>query len=80
MAEHPDDRPVRIRAHPGLCGGWGNCHHFAPEVYPLDANGELAIHHLEVDASLEAAARLGAAACPQHAITVLNALADDLPR
>jgi hypothetical protein len=23
-------RGVRIRVHPGLCEGWGNCHRFGP--------------------------------------------------
>ena len=32
---------VRVRAHPALCEGWGNCHRFAAAVYPLDAEGYL---------------------------------------
>ena len=32
----PTATGVRIRAHPGLCEGWGNCHRWGPEVYPLD--------------------------------------------
>ena len=33
---------VRVRVHPGLCEGWGNCHRFAPAVYrfaPLRMTG-----------------------------------------
>jgi ferredoxin len=68
----PAPGTVRIRAHPGLCAGWGNCHRWAPSVYPLDDNGELAIHHLEVGAEFAGDARLGASACPQQAITVVT--------
>lgn len=67
----PDAAGVRVRAHPGLCQGWGNCHRFAPEVYPLDDDGFLDIHLLEVPPELARAARLGAAACPEQAITVI---------
>lgn len=37
QVDHPD--VVLVRAHPGLCEGWGNCHRFAAAVYPLDAEG-----------------------------------------
>jgi ferredoxin len=64
---------VRVRAHPGLCEGWGNCHRFAPAVYPLDADGYLDLHLLDVPADLADAARLGAQVCPARAITVIEA-------
>ena len=64
---------VRVRAHPALCEGWGNCHRFAAAVYPLDAEGYLDIHLLEVPAELADAARLGAQVCPAQAITVIEA-------
>ena len=32
---------VRVRVHPALCEGWGNCHRFAAAVYPLGADGYL---------------------------------------
>lgn len=60
---------VRIRVHPGLCAGWGNCHRWAPDVYPLDERGEVAIHRLEVPAEAAERARWGAMACPAHAIS-----------
>jgi ferredoxin len=63
---------VRVRAHPGLCEGWGNCHRFAPAVYPLDADGHLAVHLLEVPPELAADACIGATTCPEHAITILR--------
>lgn len=62
---------VRVRVHPGVCEGWGNCHRFAPSVYLLDAEGYIDIHLLEVPPELADAARLGAQVCPAHAITVI---------
>lgn len=63
---------VRIRAHPGLCLGWGNCHRFAPSVYPLDGDGRLDTERLEVPEELAYEAWIGAAACPEQAITVIG--------
>jgi ferredoxin len=63
---------VRVKAHPGLCVGWGNCHRFAPDVYPLDAEGKVDVHLLEVPAELAYDAWLGASACPEQAITVIR--------
>lgn len=66
-----DDGPgVRVRTHPALCQGWGNCHRWAPEVYPLDDEGLIAVHLLEVPAGHALAAWRGAQVCPQQAITV----------
>jgi ferredoxin len=61
---------LKVRAHPGLCEGWGNCHRWAPEVYPLDDVGHIAIHLLAVPDELAAAAWAGAQVCPARAITV----------
>ena len=61
---------VRVRTHPALCRGWGNCHRWAPEVYPLDEEGMIAIHLLEVPAEHAHAARIGASVCPEQAISV----------
>jgi len=63
---------VRVRTHPALCTGFGNCHRWAPHVYPLDADGRVDIHLLDVPAELAAEARLGAQVCPQLAITVIE--------
>ena len=63
---------VRVRAHPGLCEGWGNCHRFAPSVYFLDDDGYIGLHLLEVPAELARDAIRGAGSCPQQAITVIQ--------
>jgi ferredoxin len=38
----------------------------------LDADGYSAVHEAEVTPSLEEAARRGAAACPERAITIIE--------
>ena len=63
---------VRVKTHPALCAGWGNCHRFAPDVYPLDADGHVDVHLLDVPAELAYDAWLGAGACPEQAITVIG--------
>ncbi len=72
-------RGVRIKVHPGLCEGWGNCHRFGPAVFSLDADGMVDLHVVDVPADLAEEARLGAAACPQHAITVIEIPAHGAP-
>jgi ferredoxin len=63
---------VRIKTHPGLCAGWGNCHRFATDLYPLDDDGHVAIHLMEAPGDRAYDARLGALACPAGAITVIT--------
>lgn len=74
---HHDGEPgevpgVRVKTHPSLCLGWGECNRWAPEVYPLDEDGKIAVHLLEVPPEQAEAAWWGAAACPQQAITVIG--------
>jgi ferredoxin len=42
----------------------------APEVYQLDDMAHCTVRDMEVPAGLEDKARLGAASCPERAITV----------
>lgn len=63
---------VRVKAHPSLCLGYGNCHRFAPAVYPLDEEGYLAIHLLDVPPEHAVDAWRGASVCPERAITVVG--------
>lgn len=63
---------VRVKTHPGLCMGYGNCHRFAPDVYPLDDEGYIAVHRLGVPPELAEQAWRGASACPERAITVIG--------
>ena len=50
---------VRISVDQGKCAGHARCFATAPEVYPIDDE-------------LAGQARLGAAACPERAITLLG--------
>lgn len=83
MTDHPhrhdgavdasdEPAPVKVKAHHGLCQGWGECHRWAPDVYPLGADGKIDIERLEVPGELAEAAWRGAAACPEQAITVIG--------
>jgi ferredoxin len=63
---------VRVRAHPGLCVGWGECHRWAPRVYPLDDEGHVAVHMMEVPSEYADDAWWGASVCPEQAITVIG--------
>lgn len=65
-------RPLKVKVHLGICEGWGNCHRWAPEVYPLDDEGYIAVHLLEVPPELADAARLGASSCPAGVITIVG--------
>ena len=71
------DVGVRVRTHPGLCLGFGNCHRWAPNVYPLDEDGKVDVHLLDVPPELAAEARLGAQVCPELAITVIERTASE---
>ncbi len=77
MNRRPDGitESLLVRVHPGLCEGWGNCHRWAPEVYPLDEEGLIDVHLLEVPPEHAVAAWMGAEACPAGVITVH--IADD---
>jgi ferredoxin len=66
---------VRVKVHPGLCHGYGNCHRFASAVFALDDEGYIDVHLMDVPAELSEVARLGAGVCPEGAITVIE-LAD----
>lgn len=63
---------VRIRAHPALCEGWGNCRRFGGSMFLLDDEGYIDIHLLDVPPEHAHAARHGADACPARAITVVE--------
>ena len=73
MSAEEAEPGVRVRAHQSLCLGYGNCHRFAPNVYPLDEEGKVDLHLLEVPPELAHQARQGAWACPERAITLIEA-------
>lgn len=64
-----DEVVAKVRAHRGLCEGWGECRRWGPSVFHLDEEGLIDIHVLAVPRSLAREAMIGASACPEQAIT-----------
>lgn len=64
--------PAQVRVSPGVCEGWGQCNRWAPDVYPLDEDGFIDVHLMEVPSELVEQATWGASACPVRAITVIG--------
>lgn len=80
MSIHKPDgvtESLLVRAHPGLCEAWGQCHRWAPEVYPLDEDGYIDVHVLEVPPELAVDAWNGARACPVGVITIVDVIRRD---
>ena len=64
---------MKIIVDKSKCVGHAMCAAAAPEVFELDELGYLRFSEKTVDASLEAQARRGARACPECAITLVEA-------
>jgi len=62
---------VRILVDREVCTGHARCAAAAPDLFLLDDVGYSAIVDLEVPFGSEEAARLGADACPERAITLV---------
>lgn len=63
---------IKVRAHPALCIGWGNCQRWSHGLYPLDEEGQIDIHVLEVPPERAVDAWMGAQACPEGAISIVS--------
>ena len=61
---------MKVRADADLCVGHGRCYALAPEVFAPDDFGHCEVLVSEVEGELAEKARLGAANCPESAITV----------
>jgi ferredoxin len=61
---------VRVRIDKELCAGHGRCYALAPEVFDYDEEGFSLLKQEAIAPDLEAAARRGARACPEGAVTV----------
>jgi ferredoxin len=61
---------VKVVIDEELCHGHGRCYMLAPEVFDADDRGHGLVIAPEPPAGLEDKARLAAANCPEHAITV----------
>jgi ferredoxin len=65
-----EERPVIVSLDQSKCSGHARCNAVSPEVYTLDDDGYCNIDELTVPAELEQAARDGAVACPERALTI----------
>ena len=62
---------MKVHVDPERCQGHGRCYALAPQVYEADDLGNgVEIGDGVVPESLQAAARLGAANCPESAIDI----------
>jgi len=61
---------MRVRVDEAACTGHGRCYALAPDVYAPDDVGHCEVTAPEPGPELEEQARLGAANCPEQAITV----------
>jgi ferredoxin len=50
----------------------GQYHRWASDVYPLDEDGSVDVHLMEVPSELAEQATWGASACPVRAITIVG--------
>jgi ferredoxin len=60
---------VRITIDGDACTGHGRCFVLAPEVFDSDDDGYSVLRFDDVPPELEERARIGAANCPERAIT-----------
>ncbi|MFG7940493.1 ferredoxin [Streptomyces cacaoi] len=63
---------MRVRIDAAACMGHAQCEARSPELFQVADSGYNEMGEVEVPPGLEEAARLGAAACPERAITVLE--------
>jgi ferredoxin len=63
---------MKIRINKAGCVGHARCAAVAPDVFPLDDDGYIAVEEIDVPEGLEALARRGARACPERIITVVE--------
>ena len=62
---------MKVSVDPDICQGHGVCRMSAPELFHLrEEDGQAYVKPEDVPAGAEEAARLGAASCPERAITV----------
>jgi ferredoxin len=61
---------MKIRIEKSACVGNARCWAAAPELFPLDENGYIAVEEVIVPPGQEEVARLGAAACPERIIII----------
>ena len=61
---------MKIHINRAGCVGHARCAAMAPEIFPLDDDGYIAVDEVAPSPDQEAQARRGARACPERIITV----------
>ena len=61
---------MKIRINKAMCVGNARCAAVAPELFPLDDEGYIAVEEIDVPAGMEELARRGAKACPERIIVI----------
>jgi ferredoxin len=61
---------VKIRINKAMCVGNARCAAVAPQLFPLDDEGYIAVEEIDVPAGMEELARRGAKACPERIIVI----------
>ena len=62
---------MKVRIDKARCVGNARCWAVAPDIYPLDDEGYIAVEVVTVPAGHEETARRGARACPERVIEIL---------
>jgi ferredoxin len=61
---------MKIRINKAMCVGNARCAAVAPELFPLDDEGYIAVEEITVPPGQEDLARRGARACPERIIVI----------
>ncbi|WP_433598216.1 ferredoxin [Nocardia sp. CA-135953] len=61
---------MEVSVDPELCAGHGQCYTHAPDVFEPDDDGFCVVRVLAPEGELAEAARAGAQACPERAISI----------
>jgi ferredoxin len=61
---------MNVTVDPERCQGHNRCHALAPTLFDIDDLGYATAAPGDIDPDRETAARLAAANCPEHAITI----------
>lgn len=70
---------MKIRIEKASCVGNARCAAVAPQLFPLDDDGYIAVSEIDVPPGQEQLARRGARACPERIIVVEEDAQDGTP-
>ena len=63
---------MKLQINKAGCVGHARCAAVAPEVFPLDDDGYIAVEQIEPPDEQAALARRGSRACPERIITIVE--------